>query len=197
MFVQGARGPDRAEGGLGLGLALVASLTALHDGSVEAHSAGTGQGSEFVVRLPAVASHRRNRVSTPHAPVSVTKQQHRLRILVVDDNEDAAEMLQMILEAQGHEVRVAHDPPLAVAVADSFTPQLAIVDIGLPVMDGYELAQELRARLGIHAPKLVALSGYGQDEDKQKSAASGFVAHLVKPLQVSALLELIDGLKQR
>lgn len=198
MFVQGPRGPDRAEGGLGLGLALVKSLTALHGGRVEVHSAGPGKGSEFVLRLPLVAAHRRGRSSGNLQPaVVLSTPEDKRRILVIDDNEDAAEMLLMVLEAAGHDVRVANDPPSALALLETFAPELAIVDIGLPVMDGYELAREMRARLGERTPMLIALSGYGQEEDKRKSLESGFVAHMVKPVNVAGLIELIKGQRRR
>jgi CheY-like chemotaxis protein/two-component sensor histidine kinase len=192
MFVQGARGPDRTVGGLGLGLALARTLTTLHGGSVTAHSDGPGLGSEFVVRLP---------VSIPPAPTaSQTQTTQRIptaramRILIVDDNRDGAEMIATALTTAGHETQIANDPSRALRLADTFRPQVAILDIGLPVMDGYMLAQELRAHLGGDAPILIALTGYGHDQDKRRSGEAGFALHLVKPIDIEKLLKALDGL---
>jgi CheY-like chemotaxis protein len=191
MFVQGPRGPDRAEGGLGLGLSLVASLTALHGGSVEAMSEGTGCGSTFVVRLPWLAP------AATHEPAmrpSATETQvsPKRSVLIVDDNADAAEMLSLMLTRAGFEVRVAHDPPAALAIVSTFRPHIAILDIGLPVMDGHQLARELRQRLGAATPKLIALSGYGQEHDRVQSRESGFAHHLAKPASRTELLPLLE-----
>jgi CheY-like chemotaxis protein len=193
-FVQGVRGPDRAEGGLGLGLSLVRTLTALHGGTVEARSNGSGRGSELVVRLP--ASRERAASSEPvrrAAERSGARERNR-RILVVDDNRDGAAMISSLLEQAGHEVRVAHDPVQALALADGFRPEVAILDIGLPVMDGYALGRELRARLGAPQPLLIALTGYGQEQDKRRSARAGFAHHLAKPVDAETLGEVVDSL---
>lgn len=188
MFVQGPRSFDRHEGGLGLGLALVASLTKLHGGSVTAHSAGAGLGSEFVVRLPLRASvaTQPDRESQPviDAPLLL-----RRSILVVDDNEDAALLLGRALRAAGHVVCIAHDPATALEALESFRPELAILDIGLPVMNGYELGRELKRRLG--SVTLYALSGYAQPNDRQQSRDAGFAHHFAKPVEVRALLTQI------
>ncbi|MBK7859856.1 MAG: PAS domain S-box protein [Archangiaceae bacterium] len=193
MFVQGERGRDRAEGGLGLGLALVQSLVALHGGSVAAESGGKGRGSVFTVRLPAndLARTARVEASATAAP-SPTRQARRL--LLVDDNVDAAELLSALLSESGYDVRVAHHPSQAQEVADQFAPQVALLDIGLPVMDGHALARSLRERLGAQTPVLIALSGYGQPEDVRKSVETGFAHHLVKPVDVDRLLATLEAL---
>jgi PAS domain S-box-containing protein len=193
MFVQGTRGPDRSEGGLGLGLSLARTLTMLHGGTVTAHSDGPGRGSEFTVRLPASKPVRaaHSEVGTASAKIAAARAR---RVLVVDDNEDGAEMIAHVLAAAGHEVKVANDPSQALGLADTFGPQIAILDIGLPVMDGYALANELRARLADAAPMLIALTGYGQDQDKRRSDEAGFALHLVKPVDVEKLVQALDTL---
>jgi PAS domain S-box-containing protein len=189
LFFQGKRSVDRVEGGLGIGLALVKNIVELHGGTVEAHSAGPGCGSEFVVRLPvhAVAPASVDEpAASPLAPATGR------RIMVVDDNVDAAETLGMLLGAYGHAVEVFHDPASALAAATRMRPDIAVLDIGLPVLDGYELGTRLRALLGEHPCRLIALSGYGQDADKARSEAAGFERHLVKPItpdQVARLAE--------
>jgi len=188
LFVQGVQGAGRAEGGLGLGLTLVRTLVGLHGGTVVAHSDGSGLGSTFTVRLPApelaadppgpgpTARHRRLRV------------QHH-RILVVDDNEDALVLLGEALATAGHEVKTASDPERALAILKQWRPDLAILDIGMPVMDGYELASRIRAELDGAAPRMYALTGYGRDDDRARIAEAGFDAHFVKPVEVHRLLE--------
>ncbi len=191
LFVQGDRSTDRHQGGLGIGLALVRNLVRLHGGTVEARSPGTGQGSEFIVELPAIDVP----VSAPPADgewelrrrVEVTAR----RILVVDDNEDAGQLLGEMLRSVGHEVVIAVDAPRALEALKTFTPDIAILDIGLPVMDGYELAGALRAALG-PSVRLLALSGYGQQQDKERAFASGFEAHFVKPVSLKKVLATIE-----
>ncbi len=183
LFVQGNQGAERAAGGLGLGLALVRSLVELHKGSVEARSAGPGRGSRFVVRLPKVAlATAAERRPARHASVSPSR-----RILIVDDNEDALMLLAEALAAEGHEIETAPDPLAALAVAGRFRPEIAILDIGLPVMDGYELAERLRADLPDLKLKLIALTGYGQPSDRERSARGGFDVHFVKPVDLDSL----------
>jgi PAS domain S-box-containing protein len=189
MFVQGSR-PDRGQGGLGLGLALVQSLTALHGGSVEARSEGTGRGSEFTVRLPA----SRATAAPPEGDGDDHASSRGQRVLVVDDNRDGAEMIADLLEDAGFEVQLAGDPLQAISLAQAFRPQVAILDIGLPVMDGYALGRELRARLGDAPPILIALTGYGQEQDRRRSAEAGFTLHLVKPVDPNKLTHVIDAL---
>jgi PAS domain S-box-containing protein len=191
MFVQGPRGPDRAEGGLGLGLSLVRMLTELHGGAASVTSDGPGLGSEFTVRLPAST----RVVDVPLAVRSgPLRARARQRVLVVDDNRDGAAMIGELLEAAGHEVRVANDASQALSLVDTFTPQVAILDVGLPVMDGYALGGELRVRLGGAAPFLIALTGYGQEQDRRRSQEAGFALHLVKPVDAETLVNRIDVL---
>jgi PAS domain S-box-containing protein len=192
MFVQGERGSDRSQGGLGLGLSLVRTLTELHGGSVSAHSDGPGRGSEFVVRLPVSPI-----PAAPEAPRRTARRAdggRSKRVLVVDDNRDAADMISQLLEDAGHEVKTAYDVSQALALAEGFRPEVAILDIGLPVMDGYTLGRELRARLVSAPPVLVALTGYGQEQDLRRSAEAGFTSHLVKPVDVEGLIHLVDAL---
>ncbi len=189
LFVQGRRTLERGEGGLGIGLALVRSLTQLHGGTVSAKSAGAGKGSAFTVRLPAAGplespAQRPSRQVRRSAPAR--------RVLLVDDNEDALAMLAELLRSAGHEIREARDGPSALVVAQRFRPEVAVLDIGLPAMDGYELAARLRLQMNGFCPLLVALSGYGQEADRERSAAAGFALHLVKPLEVADLLAAIE-----
>jgi PAS domain S-box-containing protein len=190
LFVQAERAPDRAEGGLGIGLTLVRTLVRMHGGEVSARSSGVG-GSAFEVRLPLLSEGaiepRRDRDDRP-APARRAGQPS---ILVVDDNEDAADLLAEVLRDQGHDVRVAHDGPQALERVVEFRPQIAILDIGLPVMDGYELAVALRARLGPEL-RLLAVTGYGQERDRARSHEVGFARHFVKPVALSDLLEAIE-----
>jgi signal transduction histidine kinase/ActR/RegA family two-component response regulator len=190
MFVQGPRGPDRAEGGLGLGLSLVRMLTELHGGTVAAASEGPGLGSEFTVRLPASA-HPVVEPRSTDCPAVLRARAPR-RVLVVDDNSDGAEMIATLLAEAGHDVRVANDPAQALRIAETFGPQVAILDIGLPVMDGYALGGELRERLGRTSPTLIALTGYGQEQDRRRSQEAGFALHLVKPIDADTLLHMLD-----
>jgi len=193
LFVQGRRGMDRSQGGLGLGLSLVRTLVALHGGTVSAHSDGAQRGSEFIVRLPVSATAATVAGSVDAAPVP-QESVRRPRVLVVDDNRDAAQLIGNLLTSTGHDVRIAYDPSVALTTAITFRPEIAILDIGLPVMNGYDLGRELRDRLGNNSPVLIALTGYGQEADRQKSEEAGFKAHLVKPVASDALLALLDTL---
>jgi signal transduction histidine kinase/ActR/RegA family two-component response regulator len=188
IFVQGQRSTDRKEGGLGLGLALVKSLVQLHGGTATARSDGPGKGSEFEIRLPATT--RAARTEAARAPPAASVRSPR-RVLVVDDNEDSVELLREILQWVGHEVAVAHDGPSALEVAEQFLPDVALLDIGLPVMDGYELGRRLHAMPQGARCRLIALSGYGQDRDQARSRASGFERHLVKPIDSTELLRVV------
>jgi signal transduction histidine kinase/CheY-like chemotaxis protein len=194
LFVQGRQPTDRAIGGLGIGLALVRNLVQMHDGEVQAHSRGPGAGSTFTVRLPALDHTEEKTVSVlpPPAPQRLMNGKSK-RILVVDDNEDALEMMKEMLWSAGHEVRGATSGPSALEVVKDFQPDIAILDIGLPAMDGYELAARLRAALGAQTPLLMALTGYGQESDRARSRAAGFSLHLVKPLEASVLLQFVEA----
>jgi signal transduction histidine kinase/ActR/RegA family two-component response regulator len=191
MFVQGHRSVDRGQGGMGLGLALVRNLVKLHGGEVSVHSEGLGRGSQFTVELPLLAEAE---VVAPVAKAEpdVARAAVPMRILVVDDNVDAAITLGDLLRDVGHSVMVAHDGPSALEASARFQPELAILDIGLPVMDGYELAARLRERFKEQSPYLVALTGYGQPSDRERSSAAGFDLHLVKPIDATRLLDVIE-----
>ena len=193
IFVQGPRGADRAEGGLGVGLSLVRALTELHGGTVSAHSDGPDLGSEFTVRLPAAA------VNFEHATTSLeltrpekNASSKRTRVLIVDDHPEVASSLTRLMRLLGYDVRAELNPLDAVAAAKEFQPEIALLDIGLPVMDGYALAAELRARLGDMTPVLIALSGYNQPRDQRHSQAAGFAAHLTKPIDADDLVSALD-----
>ena len=184
MFVQERQTLARSAGGLGLGLTIVRSLVQLHGGSVSVSSEGLGRGSEFIVRLPFSAATAAPRVAKSTPPPAALPLGEP-RVLIVDDNQDAAEMLAFALEAYGYVTRVAHDGLEALNVADEFVPELAVLDIGLPVMDGYEVARRLKQRF----PKvsLVALTGYGQVDDARRAREAGFDEHLVKPVDLDRL----------
>jgi CheY-like chemotaxis protein len=185
IFVQERQSLDRADGGLGLGLAIVRSLVGLHGGRVEARSEGPGRGSELIVELPlaedstATAAAQRRPATSPR--------RDGWRVLVVDDNVDAADLLAEALESWGHAVSVAHDAVAALKLLEGLRPELMLLDIGLPVMDGYELARRIRADPVNATARLVAVTGYGQPKDRAASAAAGFDAHLVKPVDLETL----------
>ncbi len=192
MFVQVGDHKDHAQGGLGIGLSLVRTLVEMHGGSITARSEGPGKGSEFVVRLPLLT--RARDVETPvsdQARESVGKPPRR-RILVVDDNVDAARSLARLLERlYGQELRVAHNGMEALILAEEFRPEVILLDIGLPGMDGNEVARRLRERPGTEDSLVVALTGWGQESDIERSRAAGFDHHLVKPANPEAIVELL------
>jgi signal transduction histidine kinase len=198
MFVQGKRTIDRTEGGLGLGLTLVRSIVQLHGGAVSAHSEGLGKGAEVVFRLPALPQQlldlgvELGAEPAPARPIGVSSTHSGTRVLVVDDNSDAAETLADILRELGHTTSVAHDGPTALAAAAVFKPHVALLDIGLPVMDGYELARRLREQPDLGKTLLFAITGYGQESDRERSRDAGFQEHLVKPIDLAYLASLID-----
>ena len=195
LFSQEQQPIDRAAGGLGLGLAIVKSVVAMHDGSVEAASAGAGRGSEFTIRLPAA---RAPAVLDPGAPSDRRPgpqiEVKGLLILVVDDNVDAAQMLAESLNAHGYRTRLAHDGPSALQVAEQLRPDAAILDLGLPVMDGFELARRFRAEPALRQTILIALTGYGQEEDRERALAAGFSEHLIKPVNLDRLRAVLAAL---
>jgi signal transduction histidine kinase/ActR/RegA family two-component response regulator len=186
-FFQGERVVDRAHGGLGLGLPLVHSLVRLHGGEVNGESDGTGQGSAFTVRLPRAGPATTQKITQPMLPFPPPAQKRR--VMVVDDNEDAADLLVELLRNRGHDTVVAYDGPQALALAERIAFDAAIVDIGLPVMDGYELARRLSTRSGI---LMIALTGYGQETDRKRSEEAGFAVHLVKPADIREILEALE-----
>jgi CheY-like chemotaxis protein len=195
LFAQERQALDRAHGGLGLGLTIVRSLVELHGGTVQAQSDGLGKGSEFVIRFPAVTGESARLLGhTAAAGDARSATRSGRRILVVDDNVDAARLTAEALEAVGHDTRVAFDGPAALEIADTFRPDVALLDLGLPLMDGYELAQQLVAGASVKAPLLVAVTGYGQASDHERTSAAGFHAHVVKPVDVAHLTDLLDRL---
>jgi PAS domain S-box-containing protein len=192
LFTQGERSPDRAQGGLGLGLALVKSLVELHGGSVDAHSDGVGRGSDFTVRLPLPALRddpAALRSAAAQAEVAVPAPQ--LQLMVVDDNVDAANTLAMLLEMQGYIVSVAYRAQDALERAAIAAPGIFLLDIGLPDMDGYDLARKLRTQPATSDAVLIALTGYGQAQDRERSEHAGFDHHLVKPVEIERLSALL------
>ena len=200
-FVQQPQALERAAGGLGLGLAIVKNLVTAHGGTVRADSAGRDRGSEFIIELPAVdlpsdatAVTRLLEKRADAAGALAGDADRRERILVVDDNHDAAQMLRTALEHLGYEVEVAHDGPSALARAETFQPSTVLLDIGLPVMDGYEVAKRLRsASAGHRVPRLLALTGYGNEADRERSRDAGFQHHLVKPIDLDRLEHVLEG----
>jgi CheY-like chemotaxis protein len=192
IFVQVDGGAGRHQGGLGIGLMLVKQLLELHGGSVEARSGGVGRGAEFIARLPAAAS---------QAAAASTEHERRdlaagCRILVADDNSDAAESMGLMLRMMGNEVRTVHDGVQALEEAAEFRPDLVLLDIGMPRMDGYEAARQIREQSWGHDMVLIALTGWGQDEDKRRAADAGFDRHFTKPIQPADVAGLIAAYRK-
>jgi CheY-like chemotaxis protein len=193
LFVQERQDSHRAQGGLGIGLAIVRSLVEAHAGSVSATSAGKGAGSTFTVRLPA---HTPAHAAPGSARAATPIVAHgRSRVLVVDDNEHGAELLADSLRALGYTVDVAFDGPTALQKARMFVPDVALLDLGLPVMDGFELAERLRVDCGLHRVPFIAITGYAQEVDRQRTATSGFRGHLAKPVDVHVLDDMIRTIR--
>jgi PAS domain S-box-containing protein len=197
LFVQADHATTRAQGGLGIGLTLVKNLVGLHGGLVEAHSAGLGKGCEFVVRLPLMSRRTQPPGDSARAEQGPAAAASGHRLLVVDDNRDAAFSLSMLLRLQGHEVKVAHDGLSALETAMSFRPVLIFLDLGMPKMDGYEVARRIRTTPGLENVVLAALTGWGQEEDRRRTAEAGFDHHLVKPPEPQALVGVLAALPQR
>ncbi|MGQ0751645.1 MAG: response regulator [Betaproteobacteria bacterium] len=184
LFVQGQRSIDRSEGGMGIGLALARQLVELHQGAIEAHSEGAGKGAAFTVSLPCISSVARSDVA-PGAAVSVSTAARR--ILVVDDNADAAQSMALLLQLSGHDARAVTESVKVIAACAEFAPQAVILDIGLPVIDGYQLARELRRRADGADVVLIALTGYGQQHDRESARKAGFDHYFVKPVDPDRL----------
>ena len=195
MFAQANRARGLAHGGLGIGLALVHGLTEMHGGTVQAQSDGVGLGSTFIVRLPALDIETQEIASA--APSMQNSSVARRRVLVADDNLDAADSLAMLLTMMGHEVRAAHDGAQAVEQADRFRPDLILMDVGMPKLDGLQAASQIRSLTWGASPVIVALTGWGQESDRQRSKAAGCDEHLVKPLDFERLTELLTRLAER
>ena len=194
MFVQARQGADRGQGGLGLGLSIVRAIVRRHGGDASARSAGKGEGSEFEVRLP-VASEVGAILAAPSGNPGIPRTALARRVLIVDDNVDAASLLAEAVTAMGHETCVVYDAVNALKTAETFRPNIALLDIGLPVMDGYELAMHLRAKSD--PARLIAVSGYGQPGDREQSRRAGFEAHMVKPVDLGDLASAIELLSLR
>ena len=182
--------PDRRPGGLGIGLALVKALVQLHGGAIAATSLGEGHGSEFVVTLPALA---RAEHAKPAAAGRMPVASRSERVVVVDDNRDAAELVAEVLSTVGHDVSVAHDALQALSLIARVKPGVVVLDIGMPVMDGHELAARIKKEFGDNAPRLVAVTGFGQEQDRARSRDAGIETHLVKPVDVEKLIAAVAG----
>lgn len=194
LFAQAERSSDRSSGGLGLGLALVKSLVELHSGNVTCKSKGLGQGSTFSIYLPRLGKPEQAALSTGSENLTPPVPAASLKILVVDDNIDAAEMLKLLLEAMGHDVLVEYGPLRALEQAKRYTPQVCLIDIGLPEIDGNEVARRLRKQSENATAVLVAITGYGQESDRVSALAAGFDHHLVKPVDTSALTSVLSAI---
>ncbi|MEK6346702.1 MAG: ATP-binding protein [Burkholderia sp.] len=190
LFVQGERTPDRREGGLGIGLSVVAQLVALHDGTVAVDSDGPGRGACFEIALPLHLGQAA--AALPAAPSPVSQAVRSRRVLVVDDNQDAANSLAALLETDGHQVSIAYSAEAALALAETCLPEAVLLDIGLPGMDGHEVARRMRASSALDGVQLIAVTGYGQEADRESSLSAGFDAHLVKPVAVPVLQQLLQ-----
>jgi CheY-like chemotaxis protein/anti-sigma regulatory factor (Ser/Thr protein kinase) len=191
MFSQIKSSHDRSEGGLGIGLALTRGLVQMHGGVIEARSDGPGRGSEFTVRLP-----RRTLSGSKHQPPMIGATEvssTRRRVLIADDNRDAAESLAALLEMQGHQVSIVHNGAEALSRFNTLMPEVVLLDIGMPELDGYEVARQVRELAGGRAVKLIAVTGWGQEGDRARAMRAGFDHHFTKPVDPAQLLELVGG----
>jgi PAS domain S-box-containing protein len=191
MFMQVDRSSERSQGGLGIGLTLVKRLTEMHGGSIEARSAGEGQGSEFIVRLPVL---NRPAIQEGSGPDMKSDLQPQRRILIVDDNRDSADSLAMLMEITGNKTYMAHDGVEAVEAVEKYRPEVMLLDIGLPKLDGYEVCRRVREQPWGKNILVIALTGWGQDDDRRRSEEAGFNGHLVKPVDYDKLLDLLGSL---
>lgn len=190
MFSQIQDVQNRTEGALGIGLALGKGLVELHGGSVEAHSEGIGRGTQFVVRLPLATPRRAPAAGDAHSHTHAAPKSGR-KVLIADDNDDAAESLAMLLRLNGHEVRTAHDGDDALTLAQVFRPEVVVLDLGMPEMDSYKTGRLIRQEPWGTAVTLVAPTGWGQDRDKRRTAEAGFDHHLLKPVDLQQLENVI------
>jgi CheY-like chemotaxis protein/anti-sigma regulatory factor (Ser/Thr protein kinase) len=190
LFTQVHSKSERAQGGLGIGLALVRRLTEMHGGTVTAESEGPGRGATFTVRLPVMAAQVAGLANQKREAAAIPPVEPQ-RILVADDNRDAAEALALQLQLAGHDVRTAYDGIEALTVAMAFDPDIVLLDLGMPKIDGYEAARQLRLRTASRRVTLIALTGWGQQQDRQRTADAGFDAHLVKPVAEAQLFRAL------
>jgi CheY-like chemotaxis protein len=190
--VQADHSTSKAQGGLGIGLTLAKNLTEMHGGTIEAHSPGLGAGCEFTVRLP-LLMRSTDAVAKSDDEVIPAAVATGHRLLVVDDNEDAASSLAMLLRLRGHDVQIVHDGPSALGAAAVYRPNIVFLDIGMPGMDGYEVAVRIRRLPGLESVVLAALTGWGQLADRQRSKQAGFDHHLVKPVDIQGLELVLDS----
>lgn len=190
LFTQSERSLDRSHGGLGVGLSIVQRLVLMHGGTVTAESA-PGKGSEFIVRLPAISVPGLDATSVSVRTEGSASQARSLRVLVVDDNVDAAQSLSMLLQSSGHSVLIAHDGLAAVETAKKHVPHVIMLDIGLPKLDGYAVAASLRAEPTLHDAVFIAVTGYGQLADREQAVRAGFDRHLVKPVDFAAVEQIL------
>ncbi len=191
MFMQVDRTSEWSQGGLGIGLTLVKRLTEMHGGSIEARSAGEGQGSEFIVRLPVLS---RDEGAAQHGPDAASESQPQRRVLIVDDNHDSADSLAMLMQLTGNKTYLAHDGVEAVGAVEKYRPEVLLLDIGLPGLDGHEVCRRVRQQPWGKDIIVIALTGWGQEDDRRKSEEAGFDGHLVKPVDYDKLLELLASL---
>jgi CheY-like chemotaxis protein len=195
LFTQVDRHVDRAQGGLGIGLTLVKRLVEMHNGKVEAHSEGPGRGSEFVVRLPlASVSDESHALAVKTEPVTLLASR---RVLIVDDNRDAAESLGILLKLLGADVHVEYDGEAALRAVAAYRPTVVLLDIGMPGMDGHEVARQIRQQREFDGVTLIALTGWGQEEDRRDSRSAGFEYHLIKPADIGAIETLLSSIERR
>jgi CheY-like chemotaxis protein len=193
MFSQASAAVARSEGGLGIGLALVKGLITLHGGRIDAHSPGLGQGSEFAIHLPRALVSAAAVQPARAAPAAAQANAQAWRIVVADDNRDAADSLAMLLETHGYQVTVGYDGAQALQITEAAAPHAAILDIGMPDMTGYEVATRIRAAAWGRHVCLIAMTGWGQDDDKARASAAGFDHHLTKPVDPDDVERLLQA----
>jgi CheY-like chemotaxis protein len=191
MFTQVDRSAERSQGGLGIGLTLVKRLVEMHGGSVEAKSAGAGKGSEFVVRLPVLSASEKLEPAVSHFGSAAPSAR---RILIVDDNRDSADSLAMLLDITGNQTFLAHDGLEAIEAVEKYRPEVVLLDIGLPNLSGHDVCKRVREQSWGKDIVVIALTGWGQEEDRRKSEEAGFDGHLVKPVDYDELLRLLGSL---